>query len=93
MVAGDMYRRTPGTNFSSQAISSLCLSGGPSGEDIKFLGFPNITCPYGVRIQVTFPGCWNGVDVDTPDHTSHIAYPIDGAFDGGDAQAVIPSIS
>ncbi|KAF9634771.1 Carbohydrate-binding WSC [Lasiodiplodia theobromae] len=90
MVAGDMYRRTPGTNFSSQAISSLCLGGGPSGADVEFPGFPNITCPYGVRMQVTFPGCWNGVDVDAPDHISHIAYPIDGAFDGGRCPSTHP---
>jgi len=29
-----------------------------------------------VRVQITFPQCWDGVNVDSPDHKSHMAYPI-----------------
>lgn len=28
-----------------------------------------------VRMQVFFPSCWNGEDLDTPDHAAHLAYP------------------
>ena len=29
-------------------------------------------------MQVQFPQCWNGVDLDSPDHVSHLAYPDNG---------------
>ncbi len=34
------------------------------------------TCPASrtLRMLVTFPDCWNGVDVDSADHRSHMAY-------------------
>jgi hypothetical protein len=34
-------------------------------------------CPVGdtLWINVTFPQCWDGVNVDSPDHRSHMAYP------------------
>lgn len=35
----------------------------------------------GLRLQVFFPSCWNGKDLDSPDHKSHMAYP-DGVNSG-----------
>lgn len=32
-------------------------------------------CPDGIRAELMFPSCWNGKDVDSPDHKSHMAYP------------------
>jgi hypothetical protein len=32
--------------------------------------FPNRTCPYGLRVNNFFPTCWDGVNVDSPDHKS-----------------------
>ncbi|KAL3470422.1 hypothetical protein BJX99DRAFT_239528 [Aspergillus californicus] len=32
-------------------------------------------CTDGVRFEVMFPSCWNGKDVDSDDHKSHMAYP------------------
>jgi hypothetical protein len=31
-------------------------------------------CEGGIRTQVTFPTCWDGVSLDSPDHQSHVAY-------------------
>lgn len=38
-------------------------------------------CPDGrnVRLLVTFPDCWNGVDLDSADHVRHVAYSHAGA--------------
>jgi Domain of unknown function (DUF1996) len=35
-------------------------------------------CPIGdaVRLTVHFPQCWDGRNLDSPDHRSHVAYPI-----------------
>jgi hypothetical protein len=32
----------------------------------------------GLRLQVNFPSCWNGRSLDSTDHKSHLAYPIEG---------------
>ncbi|EEH05287.1 WSC domain-containing protein [Histoplasma capsulatum G186AR] len=32
-------------------------------------------CPDGLRMEMMFPSCWNGKDLDSPDHKSHMAYP------------------
>lgn len=32
-------------------------------------------CTDGVRFEMMFPSCWNGKDVDSKDHASHVAYP------------------
>ena len=40
------------------------------------------SCPAGrattLRLHVTFPSCWDGRRLDSPDHQSHIAYPMRG---------------
>jgi hypothetical protein len=38
-------------------------------------------CPAGQALvmQVFFPQCWNGKDLDSADHKSHMAYPVNGA--------------
>ncbi|KAL1961909.1 hypothetical protein VTN77DRAFT_942 [Rasamsonia byssochlamydoides] len=37
--------------------------------------FLDANCLDGVRFELMFPSCWNGKDVDSPDHKSHMAYP------------------
>ena len=32
-------------------------------------------CSGGMRAEVQFPSCWNGIDVDSDNHTTHVAYP------------------
>jgi len=40
------------------------------------------TCPdarrHALRLHVTFPSCWDGKNLDSPDHQSHVAYPVAG---------------
>jgi hypothetical protein len=38
------------------------------------------SCPSGATLQVrlTSPSCWDGVHLDTADHKSHMAWPVDG---------------
>ncbi|KAL2142017.1 hypothetical protein VTI28DRAFT_1707 [Corynascus sepedonium] len=43
--------------------------------------FPSQMCPGGIRTTITFPTCWDGKNVDTPDHKSHVAYPETGSFE------------
>jgi hypothetical protein len=38
------------------------------------------TCPdarrHALRLHVTFPSCWDGQNLDSADHQSHVAYPV-----------------
>jgi hypothetical protein len=43
-----------------------------------------------VRLQVNFPSCWDGKNLDSDDHKSHVSYPIGGAPDSGDCPATHP---
>jgi hypothetical protein len=40
-----------------------------------------------IKLHVLFPQCWDGKDLDSPDHRAHVAYGIDdeGSADGTDA--------
>lgn len=40
---------------------------------------PECRLPDQVRFDLFFPSCWNGRDLDSPDHKSHMAYPVVGA--------------
>lgn len=45
--------------------------------------FPKKPCPAGIMVNVRFPTCWDGVNLDSPDHMSHVSYPAKGTFEGG----------
>lgn len=43
-----------------------------------------VTCPFdgkggGLKLRIRFPDCWNGADLDSADHKSHMAYSRKGA--------------
>jgi len=79
MVAGDPYRRTQNnSDFAQKAVSIMCIDG-PYGEHP---GFPAGKCGT-LRSQVYFPSCWDGVNLDTPNHHDHVAYPAKGDYNGG----------
>ncbi|KAL2129469.1 hypothetical protein VTI74DRAFT_7771 [Chaetomium olivicolor] len=50
-----------------------------TGEDTP--DFPDKPCPGGIRTTITFPTCWDGKNVDSSDHKSHIIYPKSGSFE------------
>lgn len=33
------------------------------------------TCYSGLRLELQFPSCWNGKDVDSPNHKEHVRFP------------------
>lgn len=79
MTAGDPLRRTQNnTDPAQRAIDISCLDGS-SGEKP---GFPTTRCST-LRSQVYFPSCWDGKNLDSPNHQSHMAYPAIGDFNGG----------
>lgn len=75
MVAGDPLQRNYTGELAAQAVSFACLdySGGPTTQTKEL---PNKNCPNGVRAQIYFPSCWDGTNLDSPDHKSHMSYPV-----------------
>ena len=83
MVAGDAFRRNETTDgeVGAGAISYACIDfEGPASKETR--AFPNRNCRNGIRQQVFFPSCWDGVNEDSKDHKSHVAYPV-GGYNGG----------
>lgn len=46
-------------------------------------GMPTKPCPAGIMVNARFPTCWDGVNLDSPDHMAHMAYPESGTFESG----------
>jgi Domain of unknown function (DUF1996) len=70
MIAGDAKASGPG----QQRAFWSCYT---------YAGHPNAIpdCQPGeiVIMMVQFPQCWNGRDLDSDDHKSHMSYPVNGA--------------
>ncbi len=55
------------------------VEGWECGDSAFNWDFP-ATCPAGSQLNVRYqaPSCWDGRHLDTPDHKSHMAYPVVG---------------
>ena len=76
-----------------RAIGFNCLNyKSPKPEDTCYRhfmpdkAFIDANCPDGLRLEVVFPHCWNGKDLDSTDHKSHLRYGAAG-INGGDCPA------
>jgi hypothetical protein len=47
------------------------------------IGFPKGPCKLGIMANHRFPTCWDGVNLDTPNHRDHVTYPETGTFESG----------
>ncbi|KUI61089.1 hypothetical protein VP1G_08259 [Cytospora mali] len=68
----DLAQRALGFNcldYSKDAEGSLYRHFMPSKEYI------DSNCPDGIRFELMFPSCWDGVNLDSTNHRSHVAYP------------------
>ncbi|KAI1456101.1 hypothetical protein F4805DRAFT_468327 [Annulohypoxylon moriforme] len=68
------------TTESDAGVPGSDQNGAPcTGSDTQSL--PPKPCKGGIRTTITFPTCWDGKNVDSPDHKSHVAYPQSGSFE------------
>ena len=69
--------------LAQKAIGFNCLSHSPGFVTegaleyhyIRNKTFTDEECRDGLRLEVMFPSCWNGKDVTSDDHKSHIQFP------------------
>ncbi|KAF2196442.1 hypothetical protein GQ43DRAFT_476327 [Delitschia confertaspora ATCC 74209] len=85
MLVGDPTRRTADPNMKRQNCFR-CYSGPNFGGDTAAPcqgtndtpGLPSSPCKGGIRSNIHFPTCWDGKNLDSPDHKSHVTYPTSG---------------
>ncbi|MGP4113482.1 DUF1996 domain-containing protein [Streptomyces sp. 4N509B] len=73
IVAGNAMASGPDDPTSTARWS--CLHAGHVNPSKDF-----VNCPAGTALEsyLDFPQCWDGVNLDSPDHKSHMAYPVAG---------------
>ncbi|PPQ69884.1 hypothetical protein CVT25_005589 [Psilocybe cyanescens] len=86
MISGDPTRRSrkystgqgSQAELAERAVEWECLrytssTAGYSSVD-NGPGFPNTDCESGLNARIHMPACWDGVNLDSPDHVSHTAF-------------------
>ncbi|KAF3020177.1 hypothetical protein E8E14_010208 [Neopestalotiopsis sp. 37M] len=80
MLAGDPTLRNRTDSFANICHRCLAASDRLMGGDgapcdaNDFKSFPPKMCAGGIRATVIFPSCWDGKNLDSPDHRTHVAY-------------------
>ncbi|KAJ2912997.1 hypothetical protein MD484_g7421, partial [Candolleomyces efflorescens] len=86
MIVGDpMLRTDKNINPRSPqafALTFRCYDGVPGSDwayapgvgPFESIGLPKKACPGGIRSNTFFPTCWDGKNLDTPDHHSHMRF-------------------
>ncbi len=84
MVAGDMHSTGP------QAMTGWdCF--GVSGTSSATI--PNCGVGESVQMEVRFPNCWDGTNLDSTDHKSHMAYSLGAEGCPSTHQVAVPQIT
>ncbi|KAK4171215.1 hypothetical protein QBC36DRAFT_367586 [Triangularia setosa] len=100
MFTGDAARRTA-TNLGRKVQSCYRCYTGPNFQGntmspcmdpkLDTESFPTTPCPGGIRSSVIFPICWDGKNLDTPNHMDHVAHPASGPASFAVVDAACPA--
>ncbi|RXW20561.1 hypothetical protein EST38_g5293 [Candolleomyces aberdarensis] len=86
MIVGDPMLRSDRTinprSPQAYALTFRCYNGVPGSDGayapgvgpFESIGLPKKACPGGIRSNTFFPTCWDGKNLDTPDHHSHMRF-------------------
>ncbi|TAQ86497.1 hypothetical protein B7494_g5171 [Chlorociboria aeruginascens] len=90
MLTGNVSQRATGGITQWNAICFRCYNAPNFGGDnlapcsdstVDSVSLPSKACAGGMRTTIRFPTCWDGVNLDSPDHTTHVSYPASGTFE------------
>ena len=57
--------------------TDIVFNCGPGERGTPPLPAPPTHCDSGIMVlSLTFPNCWDGVNLDSADHRSHMSYPV-----------------
>ncbi|ORY03931.1 hypothetical protein BCR34DRAFT_591394 [Clohesyomyces aquaticus] len=82
MLIGDVNYRSRDEARDFRQLTFICMQneGTRAPETVEF---PKTPCPAGIMANHRFPTCWDGVNLDSPNHRDHVAYPESGTFESG----------
>ncbi|RDL36912.1 Uncharacterized protein BP5553_06264 [Venustampulla echinocandica] len=80
MLVGDTSCRNAACASKYRQLTYTCLQT-PGTRTGETKDMPKKPCPAGIMANIRFPTCWDGTNLDSPDHKSHIAYPSSGTFE------------
>ncbi|KAK4162425.1 hypothetical protein QBC43DRAFT_321910 [Cladorrhinum sp. PSN259] len=80
MLIGNPAYRTMEQARQFRQLTYTCLQNAMTRTG-ETLDMPTKPCPAGIMSNVRFPTCWDGKNLDSPDHSSHVAYPTTGTFE------------
>jgi len=80
MTVGDPAYRTAAQQAAENApqLQYTCLATSTTRTGYQST-LPSSTCKVGIMVSVRFPTCWDGTNLDSPDHQSHVANPVGNA--------------
>ncbi|KAI3400878.1 hypothetical protein diail_1568, partial [Diaporthe ilicicola] len=73
--------QTTQTDLAQRALGFNCLDYSKAAEGSLYRHFLpskeyiDANCPDGIRMELMFPSCWDGKNLDSDNHKSHVAYP------------------
>jgi hypothetical protein len=73
IIAGDSKATAAQWSGPQQIVTWICLNG--SARSSGDATIPACKVGDAVRVTVIFPQCWDGKNLDSPDHKSHMSYP------------------
>lgn len=82
MLIGDVNNGAREGARKFRQLSYICMQNEGTREP-ETLDFPKQPCPAGIMINQRFPTCWDGVNLDSPNHRDHVSYPESGTFESG----------
>ena len=71
MIAGDSH---------ATGDQPLSVVGWSCGAGVSYPEAPNCGSTVDLALTVRFPSCWDGVNLDSADHKSHMAYPVTDVY-------------
>ncbi|KAF9522009.1 hypothetical protein CPB83DRAFT_151407 [Crepidotus variabilis] len=91
MITGDPMIRSKTVDknsFAAHTSTFRCWDANFSGDGSQYepgagldtIDLPKKKCNGGIRSNIYFPSCWDGKNLDTPNHNDHVTYPT-GALD------------
>jgi len=90
MLAGTPTSRSKNESSSTSDETFLCLN--PLTQPSRHDAFPALLCPGGLRSQVVFPSCWDGKNIDSGDHKSHVTFATNGRCTDPEYPVTLPQI-
>ncbi|KAF2729404.1 hypothetical protein EJ04DRAFT_589073 [Polyplosphaeria fusca] len=82
MLVGNVGYSTRNEARNFRQLTYICMQNDGTREP-ETVNFPTKACPYGIMANHRFPTCWDGKNLDSPNHQDHVAYPESGTFESG----------